>query len=89
MRRTDRAVTDPAEILRIVGESKILHLGLFDGQYPYVVPLHFGFEFADGRLILYAHCAKEGHKLDLIRRNPNVSAELESGTELISGGQNP
>ena len=32
------------------------------------------------------HCAKEGHKLDLIRSNPNVCIEVESDVELISGG---
>jgi len=37
-------------------------------------------------LIFYMHCAKEGHKLDLIRSNPNVCIEVESDVELISGG---
>ena len=37
-------------------------------------------------MIFYMHCAKEGHKLDLIRSNPNVCIEVESDVELISGG---
>ena len=86
MRRKDREITDIEEILQIVDTAKILHLGLFDGAYPYVVPLHYGYEYAEGKLIFYAHSAAEGHKLDLIREDPHVCAELECNVELISGG---
>jgi nitroimidazol reductase NimA-like FMN-containing flavoprotein (pyridoxamine 5'-phosphate oxidase superfamily) len=34
-----------------------------------MVPLDFGF---DGEF-LYFHCAREGRKLDLLRKNPNIS----------------
>lgn len=50
MRRKDREVTDLREILRIINKAKILHLGLFDGDHPYVVPLHFGYEYATATL---------------------------------------
>jgi len=91
MRRKDREVTDIREILQIVDKAKILHLGLSDGDYPYIVPLHFGYEYAEDRqeLIFYMHGAKEGHKLDRIRENPNVCIELECDIELVSGGENP
>lgn len=39
------------------------------GGYPYAVPLSYVFH--GGRL--YFHCAKSGHKLDLIRRDPRAS----------------
>ena len=87
MRRSDREVTDPAEIRKIVDEAKILHLGLFDGEYPYVVPMHYGYRAEEGRLIFYTHGAKEGHKLDLIAANPKVCVELDCGVEPISGGE--
>ena len=66
MRRKDREITDINEILELVARTDILHLGLFDGDYPYVVPLHYGYEYADGKLTFYMHGAKEGHKIDLI-----------------------
>ena len=40
-----------------------------DGGRPYAVPLNH--VYRDGKL--YFHCAVSGHKLDAIRRNPNVS----------------
>jgi len=89
MRRKDREVTDINEILKIVDKAKILHLGLFDGEYPYIVPLHYGYEYKNGNLIFYMHGAKEGHKLELIRNNPNVCVELECDVELISGEDIP
>lgn len=89
MRRVDREVRDINEILKIVDKAKILHLGLFDIEYPYVVPLHYGYEYKDGILIFYMHAAKEGHKLDLIRRNRNVCIELECDVEEIPGGDIP
>jgi nitroimidazol reductase NimA-like FMN-containing flavoprotein (pyridoxamine 5'-phosphate oxidase superfamily) len=89
MRRKDREVTDINEILKIVDKAKILHLGLFDGEYPYIVPLHYGYEYKNGNLIFYMHGAKEGHKLELIRNNPNVCIELECDIELLSGDDIP
>ena len=91
MRRKDREVIDIQEILQIVEKSKTLHLGLFDGDYPYIVPLHYGYEYADDKheLSFYMHGAKKGHKLDLIQKNPNVCIELECNIELVSGRDNP
>ncbi len=89
MRRKDREVTDIQEILHIVDEAKILHLGLLDEGYPYIVPMHYGYEFADGTFHFYLHSAKEGHKLDLIRNDAHVCVELETNVELVSGGEVP
>ncbi len=89
MRRKDREVTEVRDILNIVGRAKILHLGLFDEEYPYIVPLHYGYELVNGTLIFFMHSAEAGHKLDLIRNNSNVCVELECDIELISGGDDP
>ena len=89
MRRKDREITEINDILKIIEKAKILHLGLFDREYPYVVPLHYGFEFVNGTLLFFMHSAREGHKLDLIRGNPNVCVELECDIELVSGGDVP
>ena len=89
MRRRDREIVNIDDILSIVEKAKILHLGLFDDGYPYVVPLHYGYEYENDNLIFFLHCALEGHKLDLIKSNPNVCVELECDVELISGGDIP
>lgn len=89
VRRSDREITAIPEILDIVEEAKVLHLGLFDGEYPYVIPLHYGYEYTDNTLVFYVHGAKEGHKIELIHANQNVCVELECNTEIVSGGDVP
>ncbi|MBU5479104.1 pyridoxamine 5'-phosphate oxidase family protein [Eubacterium sp. MSJ-13] len=89
MRRKDREIKEISEVLDIVERAKVLRMGLFDGEYPYIVPLHYGYEYKDGVLIFYAHGAKEGHKIDLIHVNPNTCIELESDMEIVSGEDIP
>ena len=82
MRRIDREVTDLTEILKIIDAAKILHLGMMEKEYPYVVPMHFGYEYAGSQLVFYLHGAKEGHKLDVMQENPHVCVELVSGGDV-------
>lgn len=87
MRRKDREITEIEAVLRIIKEAKVLHLGLYDGEYPYIIPLNYGFEYTDNRLVFYVHSAKEGHKIDLIKKKPEVCIELECDVEPVSGGE--
>ena len=81
MRRKDREVTNREDILRIIKEAKYLHLALFDGAYPYIVSLHYGFTNSDP-FVFYMHSAKEGHKIDLIKNNSSAAITLESNVVL-------
>ncbi len=89
MRRKDREVTEPEQIREILEKGRVVHLGLTDGDMPYVVPLHYGYEWQDGRVTLYMHSALEGRKLDLIRANPKAFAEITAEWEPFTGGDNP
>ena len=89
MRRKDREIKEISEVLNIVEHAKILRMGLFDREYPYIVPLHYGYEYKDGVLVFYAHGATEGHKIDLIHLNPNTCVELEADMEIVSGEDIP
>lgn len=83
MRRKDREIVDLDKIESIIAGARYMHLGMFDGKFPYVVPLHYGYQMEDGRLTFYAHSAKEGHKLECLRRNNNVFVEIDRGESLI------
>ncbi len=89
IRRKDRAVSEISEIIEIVRKTKILHLGLYDGEYPYVLPLHYGFEYRQDSdsFLFYLHGAKEGYKHEVIRKFPNACVELETNVKPISGGK--
>ena len=75
--RREQEITDINEIIRILDESKIAHLGLVDGDEPYVVPMNYGYIMENGKLTVYLHGANRGRKLDLIRANPKVFFEAE------------
>ena len=77
MRRTDRQVTDLTEIAAILNRCDTIRLGLQGEEYPYVVPLSFGWELVDGTIYIYFHGAKEGWKHDLIAKNNRVCVEAD------------
>ena len=85
MRRKDREITEAAEIKRILDACKVCRLGFADEESVYIVPMNYGYCFEDGRLILYFHGAKEGRKMDLVRKEPSVGIEMDCGHELVEG----
>ena len=85
MRRTDREITDRGEIRAILERARVLRLGLNAEAEPYVVPMHYGFSFEEGKLRFYVHCAKEGRKLELLRRDGRVFVEIDTDEALLPG----
>jgi len=85
MRRKDREVTDINELLDIIQECRICHLGMQDDKGIYIVPLNYGFEYVDNQLNLYFHSAKVGRKIDALKLNPNVCIEMDCDHRLIEG----
>ena len=70
-------VTDINEIKEILDKSMIAHIGMVDGDEPYVVPMNYGYTLEDGVLSIYLHGAKVGRKIDVIKKNPKVFFEME------------
>ena len=85
MRRKDREVTDLSQLEKIIQQCDCIHLGLLDGDYPYVVPMNFGYERTGDQFTFYMHAASEGKKLSLIKANPNASFCMDTGHGLVKG----
>ncbi|PLX41986.1 MAG: hypothetical protein C0609_10575 [Deltaproteobacteria bacterium] len=66
------------EILRA---SQVLYLAMFDGDYPYVVALNYGYE--EG--FIYLHTGAERSKVNLLRKNQKVSFFIEGAREDVQG----
>ena len=81
MRRREREIRDEAGIQEILEKGLVCRLGLYDGQYPYVVPMNFGYR--DGRL--YFHCAAEGRKIDILKKNDRVCIEVDLDSRIVRG----
>lgn len=76
--RRELEITDMNEIIGILDRAKIVHVGMVDGDMPYVVPMNYGYTMEDGKLTLYLHGATTGRKLDIIRTNPKVFIEIDT-----------
>lgn len=83
MRRKEREIIDLKEMDEIIANCDCCRIALMDGAVPYIVPLNFGYEKAEEKRYFYFHCAKQGHKLDLIEKNDHVGFELDNEHSLI------
>ncbi len=86
MRRSDREIKDINGLEEVIKKCKVCRVGLFDGDFPYVLPLNFGYSKTGDIFVLYFHSAVEGKKLDLIKENPHAAFEMDCAHELVSGG---
>jgi len=84
MRRHELEITDFGEIIDILGRCVIGHLGLVDADGPYVVPVNFGFEVVDGRVVIWCHGAREGRKVDAVRADGRVCFEADICHEVVT-----
>ena len=74
MRRKDREVTDLQEIYDILLRCDTVRIGMGG---PYIVPVSFGAEIVDGKVVIYFHCAREGQKVDILKSDPRVCIEAD------------
>lgn len=68
MRRDEREITDPAEIMAIIHASRVMYLALADHNQPFLVPVFFAWVDSS----IYFHSAKAGSKVDILNKNSAV-----------------
>jgi nitroimidazol reductase NimA-like FMN-containing flavoprotein (pyridoxamine 5'-phosphate oxidase superfamily) len=79
MRRREKEIRNQEVLEELLRSAPVCRIGLApgalvdDGEYPYVVPVHF---VHDGGLI-YIHSARAGRKIESLRRNPRVCVEID------------
>lgn len=85
MRRKDREVKNLEEIRKVLEDCKVCRLGLLDGGIPYIVPMNMAYDLDGEKLVIYFHCAKEGKKLELLRKNAQAGFEMDKEISLVEG----
>lgn len=85
MRRKDREIKKPEEIRKVLEDCKVCRLGIVDEGAPYIVPMNMACDYDGEKLILYFHCAREGKKLELLRKNPRIGFEMDREIALVEG----
>ena len=86
MRRKDREIDSKDALKEILDACKVLRLAMAEEGIPYVVPLNFGYEFAGHKLTLFFHSAREGKKIDILKKDPRVCFEMDCSHELVGAG---
>ena len=80
MRKKEKEVTDPAAIESVIQRSMVCRLAMSEDNCPYIVPLCFGYRDR----MLYFHSAREGKKIDILRKNTRVCVEFDIDQELVT-----
>lgn len=80
MRRGEKEIRDTEDLCEILQVARVCRIGMAVNSVPYIVPVSFA--YADGSL--YFHSAKQGRKIDMLKRNPNVCFEVTSEDAIVS-----
>lgn len=77
MTGTEREITDINEIEEVLRSARVCRIALFDGEYPYIIPMCFGYDLTGGKLEIYFRCEEKGRKMELIRANSKAAFETD------------
>jgi len=86
MRKGKKEIEDRAVVIGLLNSCPVGRLGTNskDG-YPMVKPLNFA--YSDNRI--YFHTAKEGEKIEVIKRDRRACFEVDLPITYVKGDQNP
>ncbi|MCL2157323.1 MAG: pyridoxamine 5'-phosphate oxidase family protein [Methanobrevibacter sp.] len=87
MRRKDKEVVSIENIIEIIKRCEVCRIAFFDKDYPYIIPLNFGYGYSyeNDELSLYFHGASRGKKISLIENNPKAGFEMDCSLNLVTG----
>ncbi len=79
IRRKEKEIRDKREILKILDEAKYITIAMTDTDGPYLVTLTHAYH--EEKNAIYFHCANDGRKVDILRRDNRVwgQALLDKG----------
>ena len=85
MRRKDREVTSKAAIEAFVAKEQILRIAFYDDGDIYIIPVNYGYQYANNQYTFYFHGAKAGRKFELSKANPLVGFEIDGAYRFLEG----
>ncbi len=85
VRRRDKEVRDLAAVLDVLARGEVARIAMVDADGPYVVPVSYAaLPPGDGEpLRIVVHGAREGRKIDALRRDPRVCVEVTVDAAVI------
>jgi nitroimidazol reductase NimA-like FMN-containing flavoprotein (pyridoxamine 5'-phosphate oxidase superfamily) len=86
MRKKEREITDLHKIESIISGSDACHIAFANENIPYIVTMNFGYRNGDLKSLFF-HCANEGRKLDMIRKNNYVCFTVDTDHAIYKSEQ--
>ena len=75
----NRQINKIPEMEEIINEAEVCSVAMVNGDSPYILPFNFAYKDQT----IYLHCDVEGFKLDILRKNPSVCINFNTGNELF------
>lgn len=86
MRRNERELSEIQDIEEIIMKADVCRIAFANENIPYIVTMNFGYSGGD-KACLYFHCAIEGRKLEMIKKNNYVCFEMDTDHKIYKGEQ--
>lgn len=83
MNNTNNAIirfTQIERLEKIIEKCDVCQVAMVDGDKPYLVTMNFGYK----NQVFYLHSDKEGQKIDILKKNNNVSLMFYTDTEIFA-----
>jgi hypothetical protein len=81
MRRKEKEIQSKDEIEALIQSANLCQCAMVDDGKPYIVTLNYGYD----KGCFYMHCAHDGRKIDILKRNPEVCISIVAENELVKG----
>lgn len=75
----NRQINKMPEMEAIINEAEVCTMAMVQDSKPYLLPFNFAYQNQN----IYLHCDTEGFKLDLLKKNPAVCINFNTGNELF------
>jgi nitroimidazol reductase NimA-like FMN-containing flavoprotein (pyridoxamine 5'-phosphate oxidase superfamily) len=82
MRRKEKEIKSKSEIESIINSGQVCRVAFSLNDEPYIVPMYYGFK--DN--FLFFHSAKQGKKIDIIKKNNRVCFEIDMNHHIVNTG---
>ena len=83
LRRSEKAITDPAQWLDIIHSQKYMTLAMCKDNIPYLVTVNYGYDETEN--CFYFHCAGQGKKREYLAANPDVWGQIIEDAGYLDG----
>lgn len=84
MRREDREIKEVIDLESVIAGSDVCRVAFADNNVPYIIPLNFGYTGGDHPSFWF-HCANEGKKIEMMKKNNSVCFELDTDHAIYEG----